>query len=111
MKNAQPKSVALSQTTTSKERANPEKLYEKIKPAGLFLVACGSCGSALNHADLIGRYDGPIFHVTGYKCPACRHTVGRITRKNSKGSTVPFQWQRIVLPRSGSQAVHAGGSD
>lgn len=71
--------------------------------AGLpsFPVSCGSCYGPLSHEDLIGLYQGTIFTVKGYRCPACGHAVGVNRRKNANRSHIPFNWKRIDMPNKG----------
>lgn len=66
-----------------------------------FPIICEKCSGLLCHSDLIGLHLGTIFIVKGYRCPACRHTVGQNKRENANKTHVPFNWIRIEMPNKG----------
>lgn len=36
---------------------------------------CDLCDHKLAQGDNLGRYEGPVFRILGYQCPACGHEV------------------------------------
>jgi len=50
---------------------------------------CTSCGYILEQQDLLGKKIGVLFHVKGYKCPACGY---------QRGYGNPFNWRIMPIP-------------
>jgi len=99
-KNAGPVQV-LQRTEAGKE----VKTRDQKNPAvhfDSFPVSCPACFGFLKHEDLIGKYQGNLFHVKGFVCPHCDHKVGKIFMKNCRDSTVRFNWKRMEISRLGT---------
>lgn len=50
---------------------------------------CKECGHILEQADLLGERTGVLFHVRGYKCPACGY---------QRGDGNPYNWRIMPIP-------------
>lgn len=77
---------------------------EQINSAGKldhFPVTCDRCGQPLVFSDLVGKHEGSVFVVKGYRCPACRHKVGTSRIKNANRSYIPFDWKLISISGCG----------
>lgn len=58
---------------------------------------CDLCGHELGIDDKLGKYEGPVFKVLGYKCPSCGHTL----RKEKILDT--FNWKALNIGRISCQ--------
>lgn len=50
---------------------------------------CKKCGHILEQKDFLGKKIGVLFHVKGYKCPACGY---------QRNSGQAFNWRIMPVP-------------